>query len=107
MSSKIQVQRICNHCKREFTARTTVTAYCSHNCSRAAYKARARGVKVEASNRETKAIKEKPLQDLRAKEFLTVADVARLLGFSLRTTYRLIDTGKLKAVNLGWVFRRS
>lgn len=40
MSSKIEVQRICQYCKKEFTARTTVTKYCSHKCNQRAYKAK-------------------------------------------------------------------
>ncbi|WP_162415601.1 helix-turn-helix transcriptional regulator [Cyclobacterium roseum] len=100
MSSKIYIQRICEHCNREFTARTTVTKYCSNDCAKRAYKARKRAEKVQKSNTETERIISQPIQDLKAKEFLTVKEVSKLLGCSIRTTYRLIDTGKLKSVNL-------
>ena len=100
MSSNIKVQRICQHCGNEFTARTTVTQYCGDNCAKQAYKARKKAAKVEASNTETRIIKEKPLEHLKAKEFLTVPDVAKLLNCSRRTAYRLIDSGNIKAVNL-------
>jgi excisionase family DNA binding protein len=36
-----------------------------------------------------------------AKPFLTVKEVALLLNCSLRTTYRLINTGVINSVNLG------
>lgn len=100
MSSNIKVQRICQHCGNEFTARTTVTKYCSDICAKRAYKARKRTEKIETSNKETIQIKTQPLETLKAKEFLTVRDVATLLGCSVRTTYRLIDNSTLKAVNL-------
>jgi len=100
MSSNIKVQKICQYCGKEFTAKTTVTKYCSHKCASAAYKARKRMGKMEVSNEETHRIINLPFDELKAKEFLTVRDVSILLGCSLRTAYRLIDNGTLKAVNL-------
>lgn len=100
MSSNIQVQRICKHCGTEFTARTTVTNYCSDKCSKAAYKARKRAEKVQKSNSETKQIKAQPIEELKAKEFLTVTDVSKLIGCSRQNIYKLIHTGKLKATNI-------
>jgi len=100
MSSNIKVQRICQHCGTEFTARTTVTRYCSDKCSKAAYKARIRAEKVQKSNTETKQIKALPIEELKAKEFLTVTQVSKLIGCSRQNVYKLINTGKLKATNL-------
>jgi excisionase family DNA binding protein len=101
MSSNIEVQRICQHCGKEFTARTTVTKNCSDKCSKEAYKARARVSKIEASNKQTQLIKTQPIELLKAKEFLTVREVALLLNCSLRSAYYYIETGTIKAVNLG------
>ena len=101
MSSNIKVQRICQHCGNEFTARTTVTQYCSDTCSKRAYKARLRAGKVEQSNKETQQIKHQPIEELKAKEFLTVREVARLLNCSVRSAYYYIESGTIKAVNLG------
>ncbi len=100
MSSNIQVQRICQHCGTEFTARTTVTKYCSHRCGSLANKAKKRAEKVQKSNTETKQIKTKPIEELKAKEFLTVSDVSKLIGCSRQNVYKLINTGKLKATNI-------
>ena len=61
MSSNIKVQRICQHCGKEFTARTTITLYCSHRCNSAAYKAKQRAERVEQSNKETQRIKTQPI----------------------------------------------
>jgi endogenous inhibitor of DNA gyrase (YacG/DUF329 family) len=57
MSSNIQVQRICQHCGKEFTARTTKTLYCSHRCNSADYKAKVRAGKIGISNKEPQVIK--------------------------------------------------
>lgn len=100
MSSNIRVNRVCNHCDRDFIARTTVTKYCSHKCSRAAYKAKLTGKKVEKSNVESSKIRAADIDRVKAKEFLTVKDVCALLNCSPRTTYRLILNGTIPAVNL-------
>ncbi len=100
MASNIQVQRICQFCDKEFTARTTVTMYCSDVCAKRGYKARKRAEKIKNSQAQTKAIKEKSITDIKAKEFLTVQDAATLLNFSNRTVYRLINQGTIKGVNL-------
>lgn len=100
MSSNIKLQRICQQCGNEFTAKTTATAYCSKQCNSKAYKAKIRAGKVEVSDKETKQIKNKPIEDLKAKEFLSVRDVAKLIGCSRQTIYTLINTDKLRAINL-------
>ena len=100
MSSNIQVQKICTHCKKEFTAKTTTTLYCSPKCNKAAYKANIRAAKVESTNKETKQIITKPIEELNKKEFLSVKDTALLLGCSRQTVYTLINSGKLKGVNI-------
>ena len=100
MSSNIKIQRICQHCTNEFTARTTTTLYCSSRCNSAAYKAKHRAGKVEQSNKETQRIKSQPIEELKAKEFLSVTQVSKLIGCSRQNVYNLINTGKLKATNI-------
>lgn len=101
MSTTIRIQRICQHCGKEFTAKTTVTQYCSDPCAKRAYKARQRAAKVEQSNQETQKIRNKPVEDLKAKEFLTVREVATLLNCSIRSVYYYIQEGTIRALNLG------
>jgi hypothetical protein len=84
MSSNIKVQRVCQHCGNEFTARTTSTKYCSHKCNKAAYKANLRANKVEESNKETQRIKTKPVDELKAKVYLSIAETCKLIGISSR-----------------------
>lgn len=100
MSSNIQITRVCKHCGNEFTARTTVTQYCSDSCSKRAYKARIRAGKIEASNSETQRVRNKPVEDLKEKDFLTVTQVSKLIGCSRQNVYKLINTGRLKATNI-------
>jgi len=76
MSSNIHIQRICQHCGNEFTARTTVTQYCGDACSKRAYKARVKAGKVEVSNKETQRIKTQPIEELKLKAFLSIAEPA-------------------------------
>lgn len=100
MSSNIRVKRICQYCGNEFTARTTTTLYCSHRCASTAYKARKRAEKLQKSNTETKQIKNKLIEELKAQEFLTVTEVSMLINCSRQNVYKLINSGKLKATNI-------
>jgi excisionase family DNA binding protein len=109
MSSNIQVQRICQHCGKEFTARTTVTQYCNDTCSKRAYKARLKVSKIEASNKQTLQIKNYPIEELKAKAFLSLAETCKLIGISRRTVYRMIGRGELITGKAGkrTIIRRS
>jgi len=100
MSSNIRVKRICQYCGNEFEAKKTITKFCSLQCAQRSYKANLRAKKVEASNQELKAIKEKPLEELKEREFLTVRDAAKLLNSSRQTIYNLISSGQIRAVNI-------
>ena len=78
MSSNIRIQRVCQHCGSEFTAKTTVTRYCGDACAKRAYKARKKAEKIDSSNEETKQVILQPILDLQAKEFLTIQETCRL-----------------------------
>ena len=101
MSSNIRITRICHYCSKEFTAKTTVTKYCGDTCAKKAYKARKRTEKVEASTAETKQIISKPIEEIKAKDFLSISDTCKLIGVSRRTVYRCIERGELKAGKVG------
>lgn len=100
MSSNFKIQKICQHCGNEFQAQKTTTKFCSHRCASRAYKQNLTTLKIELSNKEADRIKTKPIEELKAKEFLKVREVAQLLNCSIRSVYCYIDCGKLKAVNL-------
>lgn len=100
MSSNIRITRVCEFCGNEFIAQTTRTRYCSHKCNSKHYKALQKGKKIEASNQETRLKLNADIEAVKAKEFLTVPDLAKLLNCSTRTAYNLINRGDLKAVKL-------
>lgn len=101
MSSNIKVQRICQFCNKEFTARTTVTKTCSDICAKSLYKKMKRAAKISESNTETQRIKNKPLEDLKAKEFLTITEACTLLSISRWTIWRVIKKGEMNAAKIG------
>ena len=101
MSTSIRVQKICEYCGRNFTAKTTKTRYCSHKCNSRDYKARKRAVKVAHSNRATIQITTLPIEELKAKEFLTISETCKLLSISRWTIWRLIRNNDLQAFNIG------
>lgn len=100
MNKPTEIKRICHYCGSDFVAQKTTTKYCSHQCNQRHYKAIKRAEKIQNSDNEVKAIKEKPIADLKAKEFLSVKEVAVLIGCSRQNVYKLINTGKLKATNI-------
>ena len=94
MSSNIRLQRTCYYCSNTFTARTIATKFCTSLCSKMAYKTRLRDEKF-------RRIKNQSIEELKAKEFLTVRDVAALLSCSHRSIYYYLEKGYIEAVNFG------
>jgi len=109
MASNIRLQRICEYCGNQFTARTTVTRYCSNECAKRGYKTIKRNEKIKASNSQTLQIISKPIEELKAREFLSIADTCMLLGISRRTFYRMLERGEIVAGKAGkrTIVRRS
>ncbi len=101
MSSSIRVQRICEHCEKAFEAKTTVTRFCSDYCAKRAYKVRQRQARIKASDEETRQTIARPLVEIQAKEFLSLANVCDLFGVSRTTVWRLCKSGRLKSVKIG------
>ena len=100
MSSNIRVNRICQHCKIEFVAKTTVTKFCSYGCAKRAYKAAIRKTKITQSNEEISTIKSKPFESVKTKDYLTVKDASLLLSSSIKAVYKMIENGRVVATNL-------
>ncbi|MFI5141709.1 MAG: helix-turn-helix domain-containing protein [Bacteroidia bacterium] len=100
MTSHIRIQRICDYCKELFTARTTVTKYCSHLCAKRDYKKRAKEKRIDDSNKETALKLAIPLEEIRANDYLTVAEAATLIRVSRVSLYRVIWSGVLKAIKV-------
>jgi len=98
MSSNIAIIRKCQYCNGTFTAKTTVTRYCSHKCNQRHYKQLKKEEKVERLARPFVAKKE---QVLISNDFLSIPDAARLAGVSERTIFRMISKRLLSPVRQG------
>lgn len=101
MSSNIKITRICQFCDVEFTARTTVTKYCSHKCASRAYKQRTRDQNIEKSVVETVRTISVKQSEIQAKEFLSISEASELLNVSRWTISRAIAADRLNAVRMG------
>jgi len=75
MSSNITINKICEHCGKVFTAKTTVTRFCSSQCNSRNYKQKVRNEKLGIAKQE-------------------------VLGASDKIVYTMIKSGRLKATNL-------
>jgi len=115
MSSKIEIKRVCEHCGQVFTARTTITRYCSHKCNSKAYKLQQKKDKIQQFNLVTKNTILKAEMDLSLssvaslKETVSIKELAIVLGVSQRTLFRLIKDDKFPKIKLGrrLVFRKE
>lgn len=87
-------------CGDTFTAKTTVTLFCSDTCAKRAYKQRKRDEKIEAAiqTETTKSVYDPVISQ---KEFLTIEEAGHLINASRWTIYRLIEKGELKAGRVG------
>ena len=65
------------------------------------YKARQKAAKIEQSNAETKQVIAKPIEEIKAKGFLSITDTCKLLGISCWTIWRIIKKEEIKAVKIG------
>ncbi|MEO0553625.1 MAG: helix-turn-helix domain-containing protein [Bacteroidota bacterium] len=101
MSSNIRVQRICQHCGNEFTAKTTVTKYCGDDCAKRAYKKRKKEEKIGKSNEETIEIKAATVKAIQEQDFLNIQETCELLGISRMTLYRMIRDNRIQATKIG------
>jgi excisionase family DNA binding protein len=117
MSSTIKLPKFCNHCGKAYIAQKTTTKYCGHKCNSAAYKQGKREEKVNAEfkNQQSKIVTVAPKVathqqqmpqvgnhiNLREKEFLSILEVATLLGASRWTIQRMIKSNRLPVAKLG------
>jgi excisionase family DNA binding protein len=117
MSSSIKLPKFCDHCGKAFIAQKTTTRYCCHKCNSAAYKKAKREEKVNAEfkNQQNKIVSPTPVfatetlsntiagnhANLRVKEFLSIVEVATLLGVSRWTIQRMIKSNRLPIAKLG------
>lgn len=100
MSSNIKLQKSCHQCGNQFTAKTTVTKFCSDDCAKRAYKIRKREEKIQSAI-QLEAVRKTYDPVISEKEFLTIDEACQLVNASRWTIYRLIERGELRAGKLG------
>jgi excisionase family DNA binding protein len=103
MSSHIRIQKTCQFCGDPFTAKTTVTQFCSDDCAKRAYKERKRKEKIGLAVHQEAERSFDPT--VAQKEFLSIEETCRLINASRWTVYRLIEKGVLPATKLGRITR--
>ena len=97
-TSSIIITKICQWCGVEFEAQKVSTKYCSHRCANLAYKQTVRDKRVKQAEAETLSIKlEKPIENVKDKEYLSFAQAGKLLGLSRQAVYNMVKSGNLKA----------
>ncbi|RKQ42916.1 excisionase family DNA binding protein [Roseivirga pacifica] len=98
MSSNIRVSKVCQHCGKQFIAKTTVTKYCGDNCAKKAYKKRKREEKIQMADKAPSDLKTYYENEIGTKEYLSIKEVCGLLGMSRMTVYRNIKYGRIPAL---------
>ena len=102
MSSNITIPKICNYCKQGFIAKTTVTRFCSHSCSKKAWKETNRNEKIiKAQTDEFNKTAGIDMQLIQSKEFLSIKETCLLLGISRMSLYRYIKNNTIKTSKIG------
>jgi excisionase family DNA binding protein len=97
MSSNIKIQKNCEFCGNEFTARTLYTRYCSKSCNKKHYKQLLLDKNLEIKNGQER-IKLSPTEVLKnsSQEYFEINEAAQIMRVSRATLYRLIKTKKFK-----------
>ena len=97
-TSSIRITKICQWCGAEFEAQKVSTKYCSHRCANLAYKQAVRDKRVKQIENETQFVKlEKPIVNVKDKEYLSFAQACKLLGLTRQAVYNMVNAGNLKA----------
>ena len=97
-TSSIRITKICQWCGVEFVAQKVSTKYCSHRCANLAYKQAVRDKRVKQAEAETLSVKlEKPIENVKDKEYLSFSQAGKLLGVSRQAVYNMVKAGNLKA----------
>lgn len=102
-----RINKICQHCSKLFEAQKVTTKFCTTRCAQLNYKLRAKLKRKGETEKETKAnvdirlrVNSVSLEIIRQKDFLTVREIAVLIGCSKQTVYKLINSGRIKATNI-------
>jgi excisionase family DNA binding protein len=110
MSTNIRVKRKCEYCKKEFTAKTIRTRYCSHQCNSRAYKKIKSEEKIKHEKRVYRI--KPPVQpinnivswdytQIQSKQLLTINEACALLSITQVTLRRWLKDGIITSGRIG------
>lgn len=100
-TSKIRIVKICERCGMEFLAQKQSTRFCSHQCSRMAYKdAKRLERKRNTEARVRTHVQEIVQSEIGDKELLTFREAAALLGITKQAMYALVARGTIIAYKI-------
>ncbi len=90
------------YCGKEFTAKTTVTKYCSHKCNSKDYKRKIKELKIKVSDKDTNKIVPQHIKNpkLNEKEILSIKEVCEFVGMSKSSVYRLINDEVINPIKI-------
>lgn len=108
----MRIQKVCLHCKGVFTARKTITKFCSLDCAQKDYKQRMRTLRI--NDAKEKARKEmtdvvdgkntsRPgtVLQMGEKLLINVNELALVIGMSRRTIFNLMEDKKFPRIKVG------
>lgn len=87
--------KICQYCGAVFKSGSSREKYCSSRCMKRAAKERERTGRVMVRQKEVAEVRKK---NLVSQEYLSITDMATLIGVSRPTVYKMIADGRLEAV---------
>jgi len=93
--SKLKIPKTCEHCGKQFEAKTVITRFCSKECGHKVDNARKKAGRKEVKQQEL--IAKIPAN----RPYISIAEAVLLFGISRDTIYRLVRMGKIPAINLG------
>jgi len=101
------LKKVCQHCGNVFTAKTTVTKFCSDDCAKKNYKLRKKQEAIFSSNNETQKIilaepkikREKIVTD--EQELIDIRVLAAVTSIGERTLYRIVKDKEFPKIKIG------
>jgi predicted DNA-binding transcriptional regulator AlpA len=107
MSSNMSLKKICQHCGNVFTAKTTVTKFCSDDCAKKNYKLRKKQEAIASSNIETQKIilaEPKVKRDkivIDEQELIDIKVLSAVTSIGERTLYRIVKDNEFPKIKIG------
>jgi len=107
MSSNMSLKKICQHCGNVFTAKTTVTKFCSDDCAKKNYKLRKKQEAIASSNSETQKIilaEPKVKRDkivIDEQELIDIKVLSAVTSIGERTLYRIVKDKEFPKIKIG------